>query len=135
VTNYVAKGGERGNEQNKFIDIAGKTNAVIEGTITATEGFVVGVQKLGNYVAKSYTVVAEIPILHTVGRLTGALNIANNYYKFSQDWKGNWWNGVEATGQLGFYFFGGAEAELIYNLSTMAIDLTIEGYNYNKGRK
>jgi len=46
--------------------------------------------------------------------------------KFYNDPRGNWINGVEAVGQIGFMIFGGEEAELIYNLSTLAIDVSLD---------
>ena len=129
LANYGGSG-----TNNGFFEIATKVNNVINNTVELTTGFVIGIQKLGNSVSTAYPIVTEIPVMHTLGRLTGAINVANNVNQFRQDPYKNWWNGVEAAGQIGFYFFGGAEANLIYNLSVMGIDLSIEGYNYFKGR-
>ncbi|NOU47241.1 MAG: hypothetical protein HOO86_09285 [Bacteroidales bacterium] len=119
-----------------FFEGAFDVNNIIDNTISLTTGVVVGVQKISNAVSeKKYEVISKIPILHTVGRLTGALSVAYNLNKFGQDPTQNWWNGVEAMGQIGFWMFGGAQAELIYNLSTMGIDASIEGYNYYKRRR
>ncbi len=121
-----------GGDGNNFMDVSAKINRVTGDVITGTTGFVVGVQKLSNQVSKTYNVVKEIPVLRTLGKVTGAVNIAYNFNEFRQDPRGNWWNGVEAVGQTAFWIFGGAEANLIYNLSTMTIDLTIDAVDYFK---
>ncbi len=123
------------NYWDNFVDVGSKINNTIDYVVTGTTGFVVGVQKLGNAVSKDYPVITKLPILSTLGKLTGAINIANNINEFRQDPYNNWWNGVEAIGQIGFIAFGGAQANLVYNLSVMTIDLTIDGVNYYKKRK
>jgi hypothetical protein len=133
--NYVntvqnAQGG--GGHGNNWAKTGFGINSALDNSLTLTSGAIVGAQKLANSVANTtYKVITEVPILHTLGRLTGAVSIADNFMKFRQNPSGNWWNGVEGAGQLGFYFFGGAEAELIFNLGTMGIDAGIGLWNYS----
>ena len=132
---YLLHAQSGGNFWDNFINVGSKINNVADNVITGTSGFVVGVQKLGNVVSKEYPVVTKLPVLTTLGKLTGVISIANNFNQFLDNPSQNWWNGVEAAGQIGFMAFGGAQANLIYNLSVMTIDLTIEGVNYYKRKK
>ncbi len=121
-------------EGDIFIDVGAKVNRVIDNVITGITGFVVGVQKLSNQLSKTYNVVKvkEIPVIRILGKVTEAVNIVYNFNEFRQGARANWWNGVEAMGQTAFWIFGGAEANLIYNLSTMRINLTIDAVDYFK---
>lgn len=68
--------------------------------------------------------------LALTGDLTGFVSMADNFMKFKQNPSQNWWNGIEASGQLILWGTGLKEAELIFNLSTMTIDSGIGLYNY-----
>jgi LysM repeat protein len=117
---------------NEWVETGFVINNVVDNSLSITTGSIVGAQKLANSVANTtYEVVTEIPVLHTLGRLTGAVSIADNFMKFRQNPSENWWNGVECVGQIGFYFCGGGEAEIIFNLGTMGIDAGIELWNYS----
>jgi LysM repeat protein len=117
---------------NEWVETGFVINNAVDNSLSITTGSIVGAQKLANSVANTtYEVVTEIPVLHNLGRLTGAVSIADNFMKFRQNPSENWWNGVECVGQIGFYFCGGGEAEIIFNLGTMGIDAGIELWNYS----
>ena len=58
------------------------------------------------------------------------VSIVNNSQKFWKNPSANWWNGVEAVGQtaaiIAGYATGIEEIELIYNTTTLIIDLNRE---------
>ncbi|MFI5161937.1 MAG: DUF6443 domain-containing protein [Sphingobacteriales bacterium] len=74
--------------------------------------------------------------LKWVGRVTGFASIGNNIYKAWNERKTNGWQSAlhlgEAIAQGGVMFFGGEEAELAWNLGSIAIDTAIDYYNHGK---
>ncbi|MFN5628174.1 MAG: RHS repeat domain-containing protein [Bacteroidota bacterium] len=125
------EGAQGGGGGNNWVETVFDINSSIDNSLTLTSGSIVGAQRLANSVAKtSYKVITEVPVLHTLGRLTGAVSIVDNFMKFKQDPSRNLWNGIEGAGQLGFWLLVGGEAELIFNLSTMTIDAGVGLYNY-----
>ena len=131
---YVNPSGQGGgNEHLSGIEIASTINGAVDKTGTLTSGSIYGAQKVAGIAAKDMTKLTAMTVL---GRVTGVTSAFDNARKFYNDPSGNWFNGVEAVGQVDFMLFGGEEAELIYNLSTMTIDLTIDVVNaHNKNKQ
>jgi len=128
IKQHKAQGGVG---QSNWVGTGFDINSAIDNSLTLTSGSIVGAQKLANSIAKTtYKVITEIPVLHTLGDLTGFVSMADNFIKFKQNPSQNWWNGIEASGQLILWGTGLKEAELIFNLSTMTIDSGIGLYNY-----
>ncbi len=77
---------------------------------------------------KTYRAAAKAsPALEVIGRVTGVVSIGTNIYNSYKEYKaGHYlqsaWDEAKATATLGFLFFGGEEAELIWNLGTLLID-------------
>jgi len=107
-------------------EIGFRFNDAADKVVTLTTGSITGAEKLAGVATKD---LAKLTTLRLIGRVTGVTSAYSNAMKFYNDPGGNWFNGVEAVGQIGFMLLGGETAELIYNLSTTTIDLTIDAIN------
>ena len=126
--------GEPVGEHNSPMDIGFKINDVADKAGTLTSVNIYGAQKIAGVAAKD---MAKLTTMTVIGRVTGVTCIVDNSMKFWENPGANWWNGVEALGQATAITAGWAtgveEIELIYNATTLTIDLTIMGVNkYNQ---
>ena len=133
VLQPVGEDGRGGFAHSTQTNIGFKVNNAIANTITLTSGSVYGAQRLGGIAAREIT---EIGFLKIADRVTGVINSYYNINQFLQNPRANWWNGVEGFGQLAAivvgYATGYEEVELVYNATTLTIDMThdiIKKYN------
>ena len=144
TTEGIDAGGNDGNNNNnnsgnndvsEIIDLGFKSNDVVDKAGTLTSASILGAQKLGNTLAKTNYAILKVTALEVAGKVTGWISLVDNSRKFIADPKGNWWNGVQVLGQIGLTACGAETALMIYNLSTLTIDLAISGYNaYNNSQ-
>ena len=114
-------------------EIGFRFNDAADKVVTLTTGSITGAERLANVATED---LAKLTTLKVIDRVTGVVCIVDNYNKFRQDPSGNWWNGVEILGQTAAITVGWVtgieEIELIYNATTLTIDLTnmaIDKYN------
>jgi hypothetical protein len=130
ISSAIKNDGEINNGHITPVEIGFKFNDAVDKAGTLTAANIYGAQKLAGIAVKD---MAKLTGLKLIGRVTGITSMVDNYrISFTEH---NVWKGIEATGQLGFMLFGGEEAELIYNLSTLTIDLTIDVINANNKNK
>ena len=126
--NATGQGGD--SQRLSPMEVGLTVNGIADKTVTLTGTNIYGAQKLTGVAAKD---MAKLTALKVIGRVTGVTCVVDNYMKWRQDPSGNWWNGVETLGQataiIVGYATGVEEVELIYNATTLAIDLTIMGVN------
>ena len=120
IWNQTPGGGGAGGDWG---NIGFTINGALDKTATLLDANVYGAQKLAGVAAKN---MVKLTALKTLGTITGVISFYENGSKFLDNPSANWWNGVEAVGQVGFMVLGGEEAQIIYNVSTLAIDATIE---------
>lgn len=124
IDEVAGYGYETSREENSFM----KYNDFFDISMTATDAYVQGAQKIANLATKqSKPIVSleKVPVLGVVSTVATGITTGHKLYEFFNDPKEHWIDGLEALGTIGIAIFA-PEALILYQIGVTIVDLARE---------